>query len=99
MHPATIELTSPIFDNNDPMIYVFNMIQIAYPAMSLTYLINMNVMSQMNPYISGLVVNDVKCVNQYIQSSPSYEDQRDFMLVKWPISNKQHCTQKTSMTY
>ncbi len=99
MHPATIELTSPIFDDDDPMIYVFNTVQIAYPAMSLTYLINMDETSQTNPHASGLVVDDVKCVNQYIQSGPSSEGWRDFVLVKQPISNKKHRTQKTSMTY
>ena len=99
MHPTTVELTSPIFDDNDSMIYVFNVIQIIYSAMSLTYLINMNGTSQMNPYASSLVVDDVKCVNQYIWLGPSYEGRRDFVLVKQPISNKQHHMQKISMTY
>ena len=74
MHSATIELTSPIFNDDDSMIYVFNMIQIAYLTISLTYLININGMLQTNPHISDLVVNDINCINQYIQSSLSYKD-------------------------
>jgi hypothetical protein len=76
------------------MIYVFNAVQITYPAMSLSYLINTNGTSQANPH--GLVVDDAKCVNEYIRSGGG---RRDFVLVKRPISNKQHRTQETSMTY
>lgn len=77
MQPVTLELIS--YDNN-PMVYVFNVIQITYLAMSLSYLINSNMTSQGDPH--GLVGNDAKCVNEYIQSGPSYGGKSDFVLIK-----------------
>jgi Plavaka transposase len=91
-----VPLLVPVSDDDDPMIYVFNGVQIAYPAMSLSYLINTKGRSQVNdPH--ELVVDDAKCVNEHIRSGPVYGGRRDFVLVKRPTSNTR--TQETSMTY
>lgn len=91
---GTEQLTSPWF-NDDPMIYVFNAVQIAYPAMSLSYLINMrDETSLLNPadelsatgsedhVTDGLIVDDAKYVKEYIRSGSSYGGRKDFVLVK-----------------